>query len=115
MYPTMQETPNPGSYKIGTFVEELDRKTSTYGFRDSSRAKSAGHARFQRNGDILLPGAYEHSDFLEAVTKKPATYGFKNTDRYQGPKIGHGYGDKVWVHLSKTPHFYKATFVVPGH
>ena len=76
-------------------MEDLERKQSTYGFRDSSRAKSAGHTRFQRNGDILLPGAYEHSDFLEAVAKKPATYGFRNTDRYQGPKIGHGYGDKV--------------------
>ncbi|KAL5463901.1 hypothetical protein EMCRGX_G032850 [Ephydatia muelleri] len=90
----VKETPNPGTYKIGSFVEDLERKQSTYGFRDSSRAKSAGHTRFQRNGDILLPGAYEHSDFLEAVAKKPATYGFRNTDRYQGPKIGHGYGDK---------------------
>lgn len=90
----VKETPNPGSYKIGSFLDDLERKPGTYGFRDSTRAKSAGHARFQRNGDLLLPGAYEHADFLDDVGKKLATYGFRNTDRYQGPKIGHGYGDK---------------------
>ena len=46
---------------------------------------------------MLIPGAYEVEDFLQESGKKTATYGFKGINREQGPKIGHGYGDKVCV------------------
>jgi len=41
-----------------------------------------------------LPGAYEHEDFLMQTTRRQMTYGFKDITREDGPKIGHGYGDK---------------------
>ncbi len=44
---------------------------------------------------MLIPGAYETEDFLQESGKKTVTYGFKAVNREQGPKIGHGYGDKV--------------------
>jgi len=44
-----------------------------------------------------LPGAYEHEDFLMQTTRRQMTYGFKDITREDGPKIGHGYGDKVSI------------------
>lgn len=44
---------------------------------------------------MLVPGAYETDDFLQESGRKLLTYGFKGIEREQGPKIGHGYGDKV--------------------
>ena len=52
-------------------------------------------ARFYSTGEILIPGAYENKDFLDDLVRKPKTYNFRSIDREQGPKIGHGYGDKV--------------------
>lgn len=52
-------------------------------------------ARFYSTGEILIPGAYENKDFLDNLGRKPKTYNFRSIDREQGPKIGHGYGDKV--------------------
>lgn len=92
----MQETPLPGAYHVRTFVDDLHKQPSTYRFRDSSRVKSASHQRFERTGDLLMPGAYEKEDFLGELTKKRRTYGFKAIEREEGPKIGHGYGDKVY-------------------
>lgn len=42
-----------------------------------------------------MPGAYQLSDFLQESSRKHLTYGFKSLERDEGPKIGHGYGDKV--------------------
>ena len=44
---------------------------------------------------MLIPGAYEHEDFLQESGRKTVTFGFKGIEREKGPKIGHGYGDKV--------------------
>lgn len=44
---------------------------------------------------MLIPGAYQVDDFVTETGKKATTYGFKGIERHQGPKIGHGYGDKV--------------------
>lgn len=85
----------PGSYRIGSFLEDLQQKPSSYHFRDSSRGKMASHQKFERTGAALLPGAYESEDFVLKAAKRQVTFGFKATDREQGPKIGHGYGDKV--------------------
>ncbi len=93
----MQETPLPGAYRIGSFLDELQLQPSTYRFRDSSRAKSASHQKFERHGDALLPGAYETTDFLDETAKQKRTYGFQAIERKEGPKIGHGYGDKVFM------------------
>ena len=93
----LQDTPNPGSYKQKSFLEELQYKRGTYHFQDTPRAKSASHQQFSRTGQHLLPGAYNIPDFLESMGKKKVTYGFVNTKRGQGPKIGHGFGDKVAV------------------
>ena len=90
-----QETPLPGAYRVGSFLDELQRQPSTYRFRDSSRVKSASHQRFARTGEALLPGAYEQSDFIADLTQQPKTYGFKAIERGREVKIGHGYGDKV--------------------
>lgn len=76
-------------------MEELHEQPSTYRFRDTARAKSASHQRFERTGQQLLPGAYESPGFLQELGKKKVTYGFLDTQRGEGPKIGHGYGDKV--------------------
>ena len=76
-------------------MDELHRTRNTYGFRDCSRAKSASHQRFQKTGQHLLPGEYSTEDFIQSLGKKKITYGFKATNREEGPKIGHGYGDKV--------------------
>ena len=95
----LQETPLPGSYRIGSFLDDLQHQPSSYRFRDSSRAKSASHQRFERHGSSLLPGAYEKEDFLQEGSKRKMAYGFKAVERDQGPKIGHGYLDKVW-HIS---------------
>lgn len=91
----LQETPIPGSYKIGGFLEDLQHRPSSYHFRDSSRAKSASHQCFERTGKTLMPGAYQHHDFLWDLGQKQVTYGFKRIEREEGPKIGHGFGDKV--------------------
>lgn len=42
-----------------------------------------------------MPGAYEKEDLVGELSKQKKTYGFKAIDREEGPKIGHGYGDKV--------------------
>ncbi len=39
-------------------------------------------------------------DFVQETGRKSVTYGFKAIERDQGPKIGHGYGDKVRVYQS---------------
>ncbi len=44
---------------------------------------------------MLMPGAYQHQSFLEETAKKKVTYNFQGIERDEGPKIGHGYGDKV--------------------
>ena len=93
IYP--QETPNPGSYRSSGFLDDLQKQRSSYGFRDSSRVKSASHQKFERTGKTLLPGAYMHNDFLSDSAKKKTTFGFKAIQRDEGPKIGHGYLDKV--------------------
>lgn len=95
---TLQDTPVPGSYKIGGFLDDIQKAPSTYHFRDSTRAKSASHQRYTRTGEMLIPGAYEHEDFLQESGKKALTFGFKGIEREKGPKIGHGYGDKVYMH-----------------
>lgn len=99
----LQETPIPGSYSHRGFVDDLHSQPGTYRFRDTSRVKSASHQRFERMGQQLLPGAYETPGFVHTLTKKKVTYGFLATERDEGPKIGHGYGDKVrwdtdWVY-----------------
>ena len=43
----------------------------------------------------MLPGAYETQGFLQDMSKKKVSYGFLGIERGAGPKIGHGYGDKV--------------------
>lgn len=91
----LQETPIPGSYSHRGFVDDLHSQPGTYRFRDTSRVKSASHQRFDRMGQHLLPGAYEVPGFVHTLTKKKVTYGFLATERDEGPKIGHGYGDKV--------------------
>lgn len=94
-YFCFQDTPVPGSYRIGSFLEDLHQKPNTYHFRDSSRGKVASHQRFEKTGATLMPGAYETEDFVLKAAKRQVTFGFKAMDREQGPKIGHGYGDKV--------------------
>ena len=76
-------------------MDELQKTSNTYCFRDTSRVKSASHQRFTKTGEMLIPGAYEHEDFLQESGKKSATFGFKRVERGKEPKIGHGYGDKV--------------------
>lgn len=90
-----QDTPVPGSYKMKGFVDDLQKAPNSYRFRDTSRVKSASHQRFNKSGEMLIPGAYEHEDFLQESGKKLMTFGFKGVERGKGPKIGHGYGDKV--------------------
>lgn len=90
----LKETPIPGSYSHRGFVDDLHSQPGTYRFRDTSRVKSASHQRFDRMGQHLLPGAYEVPGFVHTLTKKKVTYGFLATERDEGPKIGHGYGDK---------------------
>jgi len=90
-----QETPIPGAYQIGGFVDELYKTRCSYRFRDTSRAKSASHQKFVGTGQMLIPGRYDIEDFLQDNGKKPLTYGFKAVERDQGPKIGHGCLDKV--------------------
>lgn len=89
-----KETPVPGSYRVGGFLDELQKRPNTYSFRDSSRAKSASHQRFAKTGETLLPGAYDCTGFVQHLEAKHMTYGFKGTDREQGPKIGHTCPDK---------------------
>lgn len=91
----LQETPIPGAYRTRGFVDDLHHSRKTYGFRDGSRAKSASHQRFERTGQFLLPGEYRTTDSIQSLGKKKMTYGFKAIQRDEGPKIGHGYGDKV--------------------
>jgi hypothetical protein len=81
------------------FVDELQKTPHSYSFRDTSRAKSASHQRFTKSGEMLIPGAYELEDFVQESGKKAVTFGFKGVERGKGPKIGHGYGDKVRTYL----------------
>ncbi|CAI8024350.1 hypothetical protein GBAR_LOCUS14151 [Geodia barretti] len=90
----LKETPIPGSYSQRGFLDDLRRERSTYRFRDTPRAKSASHQRFERTGEQLLPGAYETQGFVQDVSKRKVSYGFLDIERGAGPKIGHGYGDK---------------------
>ena len=78
-------------------MDDLHGQPGTYRFRDTSRVKSASHQRFERTGLQLLPGAYDTHDFVQQLNLKKVTYGFQSTERDEGPKIGHGYGDKVYI------------------
>ena len=75
-------------------MDDLRKKNTTYGFRNTGRRPNSATA-FAPSGGTLLPGAYEHKDFLEHSFKRPMAYSFRTIDRDSGPKIGHGYGDKV--------------------
>lgn len=74
-------------------MDDLQDQTTTYGFRGTGRRPTS--ARFHSAGEVLLPGAYEQQDFLDELVSRPATYNFRGLNRDSGPKIGHGYGDKV--------------------
>ena len=75
-------------------MDELNKKTSgAYAFRSVSRKKEP--VSYQGKGEVLMPGAYETKDFLHDMTTKAQTYNFKGVEREDGPKIGHGFGDKV--------------------
>ena len=91
----LQETPSPGAYRLGDFVEDLRKRPTTYGFRNTGRRPQSASAASAPSGDTLLPGAYEHKDFLEQSFRRSMAYSFRAIDRDSGPKIGHGYGDKV--------------------
>lgn len=89
----LKETPTPGTYRLGSFLDELSKKSGgSRAFRAPGRKKIPGAQ--ERSGEVLLPGAYNSSDFLTESSKKIETFGFKAIDRESGPKIGHGYGDK---------------------
>ena len=66
----LQETPIPGAYSQRGFLEDLQKQQRTYRFRDTPRAKSASHQRFERSGEQLLPGAYETPGFLQEISKR---------------------------------------------
>lgn len=94
----VKDTPTPGSYKIDDFVEKLRTKHTTYGFRNVGRRPSSASRMFSSSGEVLLPGAYTSKDFLDLSAKRPMAYSFNAIDRDGGPKIGHGYGDKVCLY-----------------
>ena len=76
-------------------MEDLRKKHTTYGFRNTGRRPNSAGERFISSGEALLPGAYQHKDFVEQSLKRPMAYSFSATERGSGPKIGHGCGDKV--------------------
>lgn len=78
-------------------MDDLRKKHTTYGFRNVGRRPNSAGERFASSGELLLPGAYQHRDFVEQSLKRPMAYSFSAIDRDSGPKIGHGYGDKVSV------------------
>lgn len=57
-----QETPLPGAYESGTFLEDLQRRQNTYRFKSDGR-KIDPHPHGK--GALLLPGAYEFQPFLD--------------------------------------------------
>jgi hypothetical protein len=98
----VRDTPNPGAYDLKDFLYDLDLRPGTYNFKGTGRLSKLGN--FLETGDqgpYLLPGCYDKSDFVQEAAKRPRTYNFKSTDREAGPKIGHGFGDKV-----RTAEFY---------
>uniref|UniRef100_K1RBD6 Uncharacterized protein C2orf61-like protein n=1 Tax=Magallana gigas TaxID=29159 RepID=K1RBD6_MAGGI len=85
------ETPLPGAYESGTFLEDLQRRQNTYRFKSDGR-KIDPHPHGK--GAILLPGAYEFQPFLDRLEQAPATYNFKATDRSKQNFLVIGHKDK---------------------
>uniref|UniRef100_A0A8D2C725 Calmodulin 1 n=1 Tax=Sus scrofa TaxID=9823 RepID=A0A8D2C725_PIG len=76
-----QNTPNPGTYHLKTFIEEslLNPVIATYGFKNEGRGKPP---LVQRNDPVPndLP-QYMPPDFLDLLKKQIATYSFKDKPR----------------------------------
>ena len=76
-----QNTPNPGTYHLKTFIEEslLNPVIATYNFKNEGRKKPP---LLQRNDPVLndLP-QYMPPDFLDLLKKQVATYSFKDKPR----------------------------------
>lgn len=76
-----QNTPNPGTYHLKTFIEEslLNPVIATYSFKNEGRKKPP---LLQRNDLVLndLP-QYMPPDFLDLLKKQVATYSFKDKPR----------------------------------
>lgn len=75
---TLRETPLPGSYKVVTFVDDLDKRQNAFSFNAVGRRVDA---QLYGRGEMLLPGAYEYEDNIAALEKKPTTYSFKSIQR----------------------------------
>ncbi|XP_056022235.1 protein STPG4-like [Ostrea edulis] len=87
----IRETPLPGTYEGGTFLEDLQKKQNTYRFKSDGR-KIDPHPHGK--GAVLMPGAYEFNHFLERLEQAPATYNFKATDRSKQNFLVIGHRDK---------------------
>lgn len=89
----MQDTPNPGTYEVVNFIDELDKKPvhQTYAFKNEGRKRDADPSR---KGALLLPGQYRYQTFVDDLKDRHCHASFKGSKRFNGPGVA-GLVDKV--------------------
>ena len=94
MFISNQDTPNPGTYEVVDFIDELNKKVvpQSYRFKDQGRKKDADPSR---KGVMLLPGQYKYQTFVDDLRSKQCYASFKASKRFNGPGVA-GLVDKVY-------------------
>ena len=95
-----QDTPNPGTYEVLNFIEELNKKviSQSYTFKDQGRKKDADPSR---KGVMLMPGQYKYQTFVDDLKNRRCYASFKGGKRFHGPGVA-GLVDKVKSSYFKT-------------
>ncbi|KAL3874130.1 hypothetical protein ACJMK2_037183 [Sinanodonta woodiana] len=94
----IRETPAPGAYGSGTFLEDIEKKPNTYRFKSDGR-KIDAHPHGK--GAFLMPGAYEKTSFVDDLNKSLHTYSFKTVQRDATDTLNFGRKDKD-INISPT-------------
>ncbi|CAB4027393.1 Hypothetical predicted protein [Paramuricea clavata] len=83
---TLKDTPNPGTYEVVDFIDELNKKVvpQSYRFKDQGRKKDADPSR---KGVMLLPGQYKYQTFVDDLKNKQCYASFKASKRFNGPGV----------------------------
>lgn len=89
---TIKETPVPGAYESGTFIDEMRVRPNTYRFKTDGR-KINPQPQIGK-GESLMPGAYEYEDLAANIDRSRSTYAFRDTSRDHKDFLNFGVKDK---------------------
>ncbi|XP_046847503.1 protein STPG4-like isoform X2 [Xenia sp. Carnegie-2017] len=101
---TLKDTPNPGTYEVVDFINELNKKVvpQSYTFKDQGRQKNVDPSR---KGSVLMPGQYKYQTFVDDLKNKQCHASFKGPKRFRGPGIS-GLIDKDLFQSDVSPFSY---------